>query len=210
MAEEVDRRAPGRHMVAVRLLRRIAVMALVLSALLLAGPRLLREIGVFGPTAEEEIRLAEGSLAIARSYGASSGLAPFRVAERELESARQLAGAGQVRAARRAAEQASRDAVEAQKLALVARTMSRQRAQTVYTDLDRQINDLEKLYSAVTPGLQKEQVGQLLSLMKVTRATAGALFLAYEQEDYEGVLQDEARARGAVTRARSELQAAGK
>lgn len=195
-------------MVAVRLMRRIAVLALVVSAVLLAGPRLLREMGMLGPTAEEEIRTAEEALAIARSYGATSALDVFRSAERELATAQELAGAGQVRPARRAAQRAAESAVAAQKAALIARSTSQHRAQAVYNDLDRQINDLEKLYSAVTPGLEKERVGQLLSLMKVTRATAGALFLAYEQEDYDAVLKDEARARGAVARARTELQAA--
>ena len=60
-------------------------------------------------------------------------------------------------------------ATEAQKQALVRRSDSQQRAEVVYTDLDKQINDLEKLYSATAPGLEKQQVGELLSLMKITR-----------------------------------------
>ena len=85
---------------------------------------------------------------------------------------------------------------------------TQERAQVVYTDLDKQINDLEKLYSATAPGLEKGQVGELLSLMKVTRQSAGVVFLAYEQKDWNGVLGGEARAREVIAGTRHALEAA--
>jgi hypothetical protein len=203
----LDRRAPDRHLVAVRLLRRIAVLALVLSVLLLAVPRGLVELGLLGPSAEEVVASAEASLRVARSYGATAALPAFEAAERELESARQAARGGDGREARRAAARAEAHAVEAQRVALASESASQRRALAVYTDLDRQINDLEKLYSAAAPGLQKQQISELLSVMKVTRATAGAVFLAYEQQDYEAVLANEGRARTAVVKARDYIQA---
>ena len=106
----------------------------------------------------------------------------------------------------RLAARANTHAIEAQKLALSNQSVTQRRAQFVYTDLDRQINDLDKLYSATTPGLQKQQISDLLSVMKVTRATAGAVFLAYEQRDYEGVLANEGRARTAVDKAREHMK----
>jgi hypothetical protein len=78
----------------------------------------------------------------------------------------------------------------------------------VYTDLDKQINDLEKLYSATAPGLEKEQVGELLSLMKLTRQSAGVVFLAYEQKDWDGVLGGEPHAREVIAGTRRALQSA--
>ena len=51
MDTRVERRRPDRHLVALRLMRRIAILALVLSAGLWLGPRLLTELGVIGPRA---------------------------------------------------------------------------------------------------------------------------------------------------------------
>ena len=99
-------------------------------------------------------------------------------------------------------------AVEAQKAALVRRTEVQKKAQAVYTDLDRQIVDLEKLYATATRGLDKERTGQLLSIMKVTRQSAAILFLAYEQQDYETVLAGEGKAREVIASTRGTLQAA--
>lgn len=193
-------------MVALRLLKRIAILALVLSVALLTIPRALVEFGVLGPGPEEVISNAEASLTVARSYGANGRLASYQAAEQEIQEARQYAAAGRGRDARKAAARANAHAIEAQKLALSNQSVTQRRAQTVYTDLDRQINDLDKLYSATAPGLQKQQISDLLSIMKVTRATAGAVFLAYEQRDYEGVLANEGRARTAVDKAREHIK----
>ena len=207
MDTNVERRRPDRHLVALRLMRRIAILAIVLTAVLWLGPLVLTEMGVMGPRPEECIAIADRALAAARTYGAVS-IPVFQKAEHERDRARELARAGKTREARRAAEQATLLATEAQKQALVRRSDSQQRAEVVYTDLDKQINDLEKLYSATAPGLEKQQVGELLSLMKMTRQSAGVVFLAYEQKDWNGVLGGEARAREVIAGTRSALQAA--
>jgi molybdate-binding protein len=206
MDERVERRRPDREKFVLRFLRRIAVVSLVLSVALWAVPRLLVEAGVMGPTAQERIDEAARAIATARAYGGGEGLAPLKAAEDEIARARALAQEGRERDARRAALRATTNAIEAQKMALVAHTEVRQQAETVYNDLDRQINDLEKLYAEVTPGLEKEQVARLLSLMKVTRQSTGLLFLAYEQKDYGTVVEREGRAREAVESARKTLQ----
>ncbi len=209
MEAQSDRRRPDRHMVAVRLLRMISGMALFVSVVLWVGPRVLTELGVLGPGPQECVDEAERAINVARTYGAGS-LPDFQKAQHELEQARELVRAGRRREARRAAERAMAFAIEAQKVALVRRSDAQQKAEVVYNDLDRQINDLEKLYSSVAPGLEKEQVGELLSLMKMTRQSAGVVFLAYEQQDWNGVLRGEARAREVIAGTRGALQAARK
>jgi hypothetical protein len=207
MDTRVERRRPDRHLVALRLMRRIAILALVLAAGLWIVPRVLTELGLIGPSPEDCVDNADRALAVARTYGAVS-LPIYQQAEHERDRARGLARGGQAREARRAAEQAAALAIEAQKQALVRRQDTQERAQVVYTDLDKQINDLEKLYSATAPGLEKEQVGELLSLMKITRQSAGVVFLAYEQKDWNGVLGGEARAREVIAGTRQALQSA--
>lgn len=207
METREDRRRPDRHLVAVRLLRRIAIFALVMSALLWVVPRVLNELGVLGPRPEEWIETAERAISVARTYGAAS-LPDFQKAQHERDRARELVRAGQGREARRAAERSLAFAIEAQKQALVRRSDAQERAQVVYNDLDKQINDLERLYAAVVPGLEKQQVGELLSLMKLTRQSAGVVFLAYEQQDWNGVLGGEAHAREVIAGTRQALQSA--
>lgn len=188
-----------------RLLRRITVLALVLSALLWAAPLVLTEFGILGPSPEEYVQSADRAIAVARTYGAAS-LPDFQKAEHERDRARELARAGQRRETRHAAERAMAFATEAQRQALVRRSDAQQRAQVVYSDLDKQINDLEKLYAAVAPGLEKEEVGELLTTMKLTRQSAGAVFLAYEQQNWDGVLKDEGHAREVIANTRNTLQ----
>jgi hypothetical protein len=207
MDTRVERRRPDRHLIALRLMRRIAIVALVASAVLWVGPLVLTELGVMGPRPEECIETADRALKVARTYGGAS-LPVFQKAEHERDRARELVRSGQPREARRAAEQATALAVEAQKQALVRRSDAQQRAEVVYADLDKEINDLEKLYSAAAPGLEKEQVGQILSLMKITRQSAGVVFLAYEQKDWNGVLGGEAHAREVIAGTRQALQSA--
>jgi hypothetical protein len=208
MDERVERRRPDREKFVLRFLRRIAVLALILSVALWAVPRLLVEFGALGPTAQDRIDEAVRAIATARAYGGGADLAPLKAAEDEVARARALAQQGRQREARHAAARATSSAIEAQKMALVGHTEVRKKAETVYNDLDRQINDLEKLYAAVTPGLEKEQTAQLLSLMKVTRQSTGLLFLAYEQQDYGTVVDGEPKAREAVQSARKTLESA--
>ena len=208
MDARAERRRPDRHQFVLRFLRRIAVLALVLSVALWAAPRLMVELGVLGPTAQERIEEAARAIATARAYGGGDGLAPLKTAEDGVARARVLAEQGHERDARRAAVQATTSAIEAQKLALVAQTEVRQKAEAVYDDFDRQINSLEKLYAEVTPGWQKERTGPLVSVMKATRQSTGLLFLAYEQKDYATVLDREPVARQAVESARVTLESA--
>ncbi|HUG54325.1 MAG TPA: hypothetical protein VMR21_12020 [Vicinamibacteria bacterium] len=207
MRAQGERRRPDRPLVVLRLLRRITVAALVLSALLWVVPFVLTEMGVLGPSPEEWVQSADRAITLARGYGAGS-LPDFQKAEHERDRARDLARAGQRRETGRAAERAVALATEAQKQALVHRAQRQQEAEAVYNDLDRQINDLEKLYASVTPGLEKEQIGQLLRLMKVTRQSAGVVFLAYEKEDWEAVLRAQVRARDTISGTRRTLESA--
>src|SRR4051812_6340831 len=118
MEPSVERRRPDRHLVALRLLRGIAVAALVSSALLLIGPRVLMELGLLGPPPEEYVSQADRAISIARTYGGAS-LSEFQQAEAERDRARELVRTGQWREGRKAAVRAREYAVEAQKQALV-------------------------------------------------------------------------------------------
>jgi len=207
MDERVERRRPDRQQFVLRFLRRIAVAALVLAVAVWAVPRALVEFGLLGPTAHDRIDEAGRAIATARAYGGTGELPALKAAEERVANARALAGQGKEREARREAARATAEAIEAQKMALVARTDVRLRAEAIYKDLEGQINDLEKLYEQVTPGRTKEQTAPLLSLMKATRVSTGAVFLAYEKEDFAAVLDGERRAREAVESAAKTLKA---
>ena len=203
-----ERRRPDRRVFMILLLRRLTIYALAASALIFAVPRLLVEFGVLGPSPDETIAAAERALEAARTYGATSDVPPFVAAQKELERARSLAAQNHGREARHASKHAQDLAVEAQRLALVRRDETRQHAELIYNELDRQGNELEKLYSSVTPSLDKQQVGELLSLMKATRVVTGTVFLAHEREDFQGVVDGEMRARAAIAQMKSRLEAA--
>jgi hypothetical protein len=210
MDERVERRRPDRHQFKLRLLRRLAIFCLVVAMMLLAVPRLLVEFGVIGPTVEDRIGEARRAIAAARAYGGDAETPALKTAEEGVARATTLAGDGREREARRAAIDATSAAVEAQKQALVASSGLREKAESVNDDLDRQISDLEKLYDAVAPALPKEQASRLLSMMKATRQSAGALFLAYETQDYAAVVEREERVRASVASARRALESAQK
>jgi len=203
-----ERRRPDRRVFMMLLLRRLTIYALAASALIFAVPRLLVEFGVLGPSPDETIAAAERALEAARTYGATPDMPRFVAAQKELERARSLAAQNHGREARHASKHAQDLAVEAQRLALVRRDETRQHAELIYNELDRQVNELEKLYSSVTPSLDKQQVGGLLSLMKATRVVTGTVFLAHEREDFEGVVDGEAKARAAVAQMKARLEAA--
>ena len=181
--------------------------ALVVSLALWVVPPVLTEFGVIGPTPEEAVQNADRAITVARTYGAAN-LPDFQKAEHERDRASELARAGQGREARKVADKATEYAIEAQKQALVRRSDVQQKAFVAYNDLDKQINDLEKLYGTVTPGMEKEQVGELLTLMKVTRQSAGTVFLAYEKQDWNAVLGGEANARDVIAGTRKTLESA--
>jgi hypothetical protein len=204
----VDRRRPDRRAFVIVLLRRVAVYALAAATLIWAVPRLLVEFGAIGPTPDETIAASERALEAARTYGATPDIPSFAAAQKELERARALAAQNHGREARHASKRAQELAVEAQRQALVRRDETRHHAERIYDDLDRQVNELEKLYSSATPGLRKSEVSELLSLMKATRVATGVVFLAHEREDYQGVVDGEVKAREAVAQMRARLEAA--
>jgi hypothetical protein len=192
----------------IQLLRRLAALALLLALLLAVAPRLLRELGVIGPSGRELSEQAARSLEAARAYGATEDLPSFQAAVGELERARDLARRGEDRQAWRAAAQASAHAIVAQRQALSGREEQRHQAEAIVAHIDRLVSELEDLYVAVTPGLDKPRVARLLSLMKVARQAGASLGLAYEQGNYRKVVDDEKGARAMLAAVREALTGA--
>jgi len=193
---------------ALHLLRRAALFALLGAALLLFVPRLLTEFGVLGDDAAVAVERAGRAVEAARAYGATTESAALREAERHLQSARELVTRGEKREARRAAATATTHAVEAQRAALVAQQESHRRAEAIVDDVETRLDDLEKSYGVVTTGLDKATVAPLFSLMKTARAAGGGLTLAYEQGDYAKVLRDEPAAIEVIESTRTTIKSA--
>jgi hypothetical protein len=207
MQTSLDRRRPDRRLFVIMLLRRVAAYALSIAVLIWAVPKFLVEFGVLGPTPDETIAAAERAVDAARTYGATPDIPAFVAAQKELDRARAFAAQNHGRDARHASKHAQQLAVEAQRQALVRRDEVRRQAEGIYNELDRQVNELEKLYSSLTPGRSKPEVSELLSQMKATRVVTGAVFLAYEREDFQGVVDGDAKARAAVAQMRARLEA---
>jgi inorganic triphosphatase YgiF len=189
---------PERRRAAVILLKRIAVAALLAAVALVGLPRLLGALGVIGPSAAERIAAAERTLAAAGSYGATDALPAYASATRELAQARQRLAEGRGHDARAAADRALAEAIDAQRAALIESEQLRRRAQAVVDELDDRVNALEDRYDKITPGLSRPAVAALLSSMKETRQAAGAVFLAWEQQQPRRVLAGEPAARRAI------------
>ncbi len=204
-----ERRSPDRPRVMLRLLRRIAVLSLVLAVVVVALPRVLETFGLVGPSTEERLGSARQMLAVARSYGATSELPALGAAEKALATGETLHREGRRLEARRAIEEAQRLASEAQHQALIRRDSQRVRAKAIVDELDKRIDELEDLYAERKPGLPKPRNSALLSRMKQARATAAVLVLAWEQQDYPSVLKGEAHAMATLDEVKKELQAAG-
>ncbi len=192
---------------AIQILRRVTVLAATLAVGLLVVPRVLIELGVLGPTVQDEIASASRALDAARSYGARPGDAPVQTAVELLERAREIAGRGDGHEARRIAREAQARALDAQRLALATREARRRKASAAVADIDKMINGLEDLYGEITPGLDRPTVSRLLSLMKDARQTGAALVLAYEQGNYEKVVDEEQGVRDALASVQQVLQA---
>jgi len=210
MGGETERRKPERRRVFVLLLRRIAIGAVAASLTLWLGPRLLTELGLLGPTAEERIATAERTLRAAESYGATPATPSFGNAQAALREARSRLASGNRRDARREAERASALAIEAQRSALVETEQRRRRAEAVVKELDARVNALEDRFDQVTPGLPRPAVSSLVSSMKEARQAAGAVFLAWEKGQPERVLAGEGAARTAVEAAARGLEEAAR
>jgi hypothetical protein len=173
---------------ALYLLRRLALYALLLAALVALVPWALREAGLIGLSAAEQISSADRVIQAARTYGAAEASPELVRAEKALAEARKCAASGDRRGARRAAQAARSNGIAAQRAALAAQEDLRSRARAVVSLTDDRLNELEDLYAEATPGKDKATVSSLLSLMKASRQEGAALFLAYEEGDYSRVV----------------------
>ena len=191
-------------------LRRLAAFALLVAVLLLVLPRLLTELGVLGPSAEDLIASAASAVEAARSYGATEDLASFVAAQKELLAARSLLQAGRPAEARKAARRTTEKAVVAQRDGLIHRDQSRRRADAIVKEADRRLNELEALYSRVSKIVDKKRVTELLSLMKGARQAGSGLVLAFEQDDFARVIAGETAAFATLDAVRDELRKAAR
>jgi hypothetical protein len=191
-----------------RLLRRVALLALLVAAALLVVPRALYHFALLGPSTADRVAAARRAVDVARGYGARGSEIPAMAsAERELASAQALAGQGRDHEARHAAEEALQLAGQAQQAALVNREGMRLRAKRVVDALDQRVDALEDLYSARAKGAGADRARHLFSRMKQARAASAALILAWEQQDYRKVIEGEAEAIGVLDGVRRELEA---
>jgi hypothetical protein len=189
----------------VQFMRRLTAVVLLLAALLLVAPRLLSEVGLWGPTVEERIAQAAAAVEAARGYGATEDLPSFASALRELEAAQALLRSGRARPARAAAERASDLAVTAQRDGLLRRDADRRKAQAIVDEADRRLGELEVLYSRAARGLPKERTAELLSLMKRARQAGSGLILLYEKDDFARVIAAQPEAFGTLDGVRADL-----
>ena len=189
-----------------RLLRRVAVLALVAAALLLTVPRALYHYGVLGPTTAQRVDAARKAVEVARGYGARPDIPVMDQAERELARAEALLAQKDHQQARHAAESAQALAAEAQQAALIARDAMRVKAKLVIDNLDQRIDELEEIYSTRSKGVGPERARHLFSRMKHARATAAELVLAWEQEDFDGVVKGEGAAVAEIEAVKKDLQ----
>jgi len=189
-----------------RLLRRIALLALSLAALLLVVPRALFHFGFVGPSTAEYVAAARQAVVVARGYGATSAIPALAAAERELARAEALLAQQQDHEARHAAQRAQALAGEAQQAALIGRDAMRVKAKQVIEGLDHRIDELEDIYAQKAKGVGPERARHLFSGMKHARAASAALVLAWELEDYDNVVQGEAKAVAALEDMKRELQ----
>jgi hypothetical protein len=190
---------------ALYLLRRLALYALLLTALLILVPWALRQAGLIGPSAAAQVASAARVIQAARAYGATDGTSELGRAERALAEARKRAAAGDQRGARSAAEEARTNGLAAQRTALAAQEDLRSRARAIVNATDDRLNELEDLYAQATSGKDKATVSSLLSLMKVSRQEGAGLFLAYEEGDYARVVGSAPAATAALQAARETL-----
>jgi hypothetical protein len=191
-----------------QLLRRLSVTALVLAGVILAAPRVLHELGLIGPTAEDRIAEAERAVRAAESYGATAEAPAMAAAQREIQEARRLKAAGDERGGRAAALRAVARASEAQATALTAEGQARIRARRVVEELDAEVNALEDLLEEVSPSVSRDTRSALLKRMRAARKAAASVFLANDEERYEDAVKAEEEARRALAETRAALEAA--
>jgi hypothetical protein len=207
VAHKNERRSPDRPRVMTRLLRRVALLALLTAAALLLVPRALYHFALLGPSTADRVAASRRAVDVARGYGARPNEIPaMAAAERELASAQALAEQGRDHEARHAAEAAQQLAGQAQQAALLNREGMRLRAKRVVDTLDQKVDDIEQLYSAKSRGVGADRSRYLFSRMKQARAASAALVLAWEQQDYRKVLEGEAKALTVLDDMKRELE----
>jgi hypothetical protein len=170
-------------------------------------PRVIVHLGLWGPSAGDEIVTADHSVQAAREYGAQEADPALATAARELETARQLLAKGEEWRARQAARRAGQQAIEAQRTALGERESARRRSAMVAAEIDRRLNDLENLYTEVSVGADKPTNSELVSIMKDARRKGASVYLAIEEGDYRKAVGQEAAALEALDAARVQLEA---
>jgi len=202
---------PERKRIGLHLLKRLTIVAVALTVAALVVPTLLARFGLWGPSFPERLSEAERAVSAARHYGAREGdAAPdLAAALREIEHAQGLRKIGKHRQARLAASRALDHAIRAQRQALLAREAARRRAAGIVKDLDRGVEDLEKLYSDRAPGLDRPTTSRLFSQMKDARQAAATLVLAYQKGGYDEVIAGEAFAKKVLASTAEQLRAAG-
>jgi hypothetical protein len=199
---------PERKRIGLHLVKRITVLALLATLSVLVIPRLLASLGLWGPSLPDRLAEAERAVQAARWYGAPDAMVEQQAALRELDQARSLARSGKGRLARLAAGRAVEHAIRAQRDALVRRELERRRAAAIVGELDRSVEDLEKLYSERTRGLDRRTVSRLFSQMKQARQVAATLALAYQKGGYEEVIAGQAAAKKVLAATAEQLQRA--
>lgn len=192
---------------ALELVRRLSWLALLSAALLLAVPPVSSLLGLWGPSAQDEVDSAERALNAAREYGATEDDAPFHAARIEITRARQLVQSGEEWRARQVARRALPQAIEAQRAALTVRETARRQAAGVATDIDRRLDDLEGLHAEVSVGADKATASMLVSIMKDARRKGAGVLLAIEEGDYRGAVEQHASAVDALDQTRQRLEA---
>jgi hypothetical protein len=189
-------------------LRRMAWYLLGLAVALVVVFKVLPVFGIIGPSPEDHVGWAAEALETARAYGAGPEQPAFAAAAARLEAARKLLLARRGREAGSEALAARAHAVEAQRAALAAREEERRRARRIVDEVDALLNDLEDLYTDVSQKTDRDKLPELLPIMKNARQTGAALFLAFEQQSYRRVIDDEPGVKKHLEEAKASLGAA--
>ena len=200
---------PERKRIGLHLLKRLTIVAVALTIAALVIPTVLARFGIWGPNFAERLSEAERAVGTARHYGARDDAPDLSAALLEIERAQGLRKIGHHRQARLAASRALEHAIRAQRQALLGREAARRRAAGIVKDLDRGVEDLEKLYSERVPGLDRSTTSRLFSQMKEARQAAATLVLAYQKGGYDEVIAGEALAKKVLASTAEQLRAAG-
>jgi len=191
---------------ALELVRRLSLLAILVAGLMLLVPWALGELGLTGPGIDEQLGSAERALNIARAYGGADDDPDFRAASEELQQARTAVQQGDRWRARQAARRAGERAILAQRSALTVRDSARRRAATVATEVDRRLGDLEDAYTQLARDQGSARAETLLPLMKEARRAGASVLLAIEEGDHRRALSLHEDAVATIERARQALE----